>query len=51
MLAYIKLKHKPQVIKQIQKRVEEIISSTIPKAINAECCICFKNIHKDEQRP
>ena len=41
MLSYINFKHRPQVIKQIQKRVDEIMSS-IPKTINAECCICFK---------
>ena len=50
MLAYIKLKHNQKAIKQIQKRVAEILSSTTPKTINAECPICLKKIHKGEQK-
>ena len=50
MLAYIKLKHNQKAIKQIQKRVAEILSSTTPKTINAECPICLKKIHKHEQK-
>ena len=50
MLAYIKLKHNQKAIKQIQKIVAEIPSSTTPKTINAECPICLKKIHKNEQK-
>ena len=48
MEAYINLKHNKKAIKQIQKRVAEILSSTTFKTINAECSICLKEMHKNE---
>ena len=50
MDAYIKLKHNPKAIKQIPKRVAEILSSRIPQTVIGDCSICLKNIHKNEQK-
>ena len=51
MTAYIKFNRRPQVTEQIGKRVTEIMSSTIPKTVKEECCICLAPMFKYDQSP
>ena len=51
MSSYCKFSHRPQVIKQIGKRVAEIMSSTIPTTVKEVCCICLEPMFKYDQSP